>query len=137
MRKSGRKTRPLKKAKNSGLAWGTVEAVGPDRLPCPAPACSKSYTREDHLREHLRKCHRWSQEDARKAVVPKRKGKCPDCSKELRNVAEHRRLNWPVLKAAKLKPKMIKIRRRKDGTYPHHSYTYPMPSILMPTNDQT
>ena len=93
----------MKKAKNSGLAWGTVEAVGPDRLPCPAPACSKSYTREDHLREHLRKCHRWSQEDARKAVVPKRKGKCPDCSKELRNVAEHRRAELPGPQSGQVK----------------------------------
>ena len=84
-----------------------------EAIACPVAKCTKSYTRSDHLGEHLRKIHSWTREQARDAMPRKRQGKCPDCGKVLSNVGLHRRLYCHVVKANKAKPLEVKVRRQR------------------------
>ena len=119
-RKLGRKVRKIVPAKNPDrLKWGSIETVGEDApLSCPIEGCTKSYTREDRMRKHLRKHHSWTKEQC-KAVKKTRKGVCPDCGKALTNVSMHRRMFCPVVKAAKAAPvkKTLPKRQREICKY--------------------
>ena len=73
--------------------------------------CSLSYTRADHLRDHLRVKHSWAREKCLEEVRRTRRGICPDCRKVLSNVAKHRKLSCPIIKAQEAGPKKKTVQR--------------------------